>query len=74
MPVMDGYEATRHIRQKEEATGHHVPIIAVTANALAEDRDLCLQAGMDEYLKKPVRKDELVVALEEYAGRPSSAD
>ena len=73
MPVMDGYEATRRIRQVEEDTGEHIPIIAVTANALADDRDLCLQAGMDDYLKKPVRKQELVGALEEHVGRPSSA-
>ncbi len=70
MPVMDGYEATRRIRQMEEKTGEHIPIIAVTANALADDRDLCLQAGMDHYLKKPVRRQEIVVALEEYVGRP----
>ena len=72
MPVMDGYEATRRIREIEEGTGEHIPIIAVTANALAGDRDRCLQAGMDDYLKKPVRKQDLVVALEENVGRPSS--
>ena len=73
MPVMDGYEATRRIRQMEEDTGEHIPIIAVTANALADDRDLCLQAGMDDYLRKPVRKQELVVALEGYVGKPGPA-
>ncbi|MEM7200705.1 MAG: response regulator [Planctomycetota bacterium] len=71
MPVMDGYEATRRIRELEAATGQHIPIIAVTANALSEDRDLCLQAGMDDYLKKPVRKHELVDALETYVGKAS---
>ncbi len=70
MPIMDGYEATRRIRQIEEDTGMHIPIIAVTANALASDRDLCLQAGMDDYLKKPVRKQELVGAMDKYVGRP----
>ncbi len=72
MPVMDGYEATRHIRQLEEDTDEHIPIIAVTANALAGDRDLCLESGMDDYLKKPVRRLNLVAALEKYAGKPSS--
>ena len=71
MPVMDGYDATRNGSASLEA-GHrsaHIPIIAVTANALAEDRELCLQAGMDDYLKKPVRKDELVGTLEAHVGR-----
>ena len=71
MPVMDGYEATRRIREREGSTGDHVPIIAVTANALAGDRDLCLDAGMDDYLKKPVRQGELMHALEEYVDPPS---
>ncbi|MGK0153925.1 MAG: two-component system sensor histidine kinase/response regulator [Neolewinella sp.] len=52
----------------EAATGNHIPIIAVTANALAEDRNLCLQAGMDEYLKKPVRMAELLGALQDHIG------
>ncbi|OUS00659.1 hypothetical protein A9Q81_10240 [Gammaproteobacteria bacterium 42_54_T18] len=68
MPVMDGYDATRHIRQMEEGSGNHIPIIAITANALAEDRDLCLQSGMDDYMKKPVRRQALVDKLIEYAG------
>ncbi len=74
MPVMDGYEATRRIRQMEADTSEHIPIIAVTANALSGDRDLCLQAGMDDYLKKPVRKLKLVAALEKFAGRPASLE
>ena len=73
MPVMDGYEATRQIRQSEESTGEHVPIIAVTANALAEDRNLCLQSGMDDYLKKPVSKQEVADVLEKYVCRPTYA-
>lgn len=72
MPVMDGYEATRHIRKLEQNTNNHIPIIAVTANALAEDRDLCLQAGMDDYLKKPVRKRVLADKLKEYVSTSSS--
>jgi signal transduction histidine kinase/ActR/RegA family two-component response regulator len=71
MPVMDGYEATRRIRENEKGTENHIPIIAVTANALADDRDICLDAGMDDYLKKPVRRAELAGALETYAGKPA---
>ena len=70
MPVMDGYEATRRIRAHEERSGAHIPIIAVTANALAEDRSRCLDAGMDDYLKKPVRQSELAATLERYVGSP----
>ena len=61
MPVMDGYTATRRWREIEEsaADGRHVPIIAMTANAMAGDRQKCLDAGMDDYLAKPVTRSEL---------------
>ncbi len=55
MPTVDGFEATRLIREDERHTGRHVPIIAMTANAFKEDRDACIAAGMDDYLAKPVR-------------------
>ncbi|MDQ3493943.1 MAG: ATP-binding protein [Pseudomonadota bacterium] len=61
MPVMDGYTATRRWRECESAAGdgHHLPIIAMTANAMAGDRQKCLDAGMDDYLPKPVTRSEL---------------
>ncbi len=55
MPNMDGLAATKAIRERERHTGGHVPIVAMTANAFAEDRDACMAAGMDDYLAKPVR-------------------
>ena len=60
MPEMDGYEATRHIREFEMFNQlPRKPIIAVTAHAVGESRELCLQAGMDEYITKPIRIDAL---------------
>jgi signal transduction histidine kinase/DNA-binding response OmpR family regulator len=62
MPEMDGLDATREIRQLEDATQPH--IIAMTANAMEGDREACLAAGMDDYISKPIRVDELMRALE----------
>ncbi|HUA09947.1 MAG TPA: response regulator [Candidatus Acidoferrales bacterium] len=67
MPVMDGYEATRAIRKREGRTGGHVPIVAMTANALSEDRDACLSAGMDDYISKPVAMEELRKTLQRWS-------
>ena len=66
MPEMDGLEATAAIRAAE-ASGAHVPIIALTANASAADRERCLANGMDDYLAKPVRPNELQAALAQWA-------
>jgi len=63
MPGLDGFEATARIRRQEQGAGGHLPIIAMTANALAGDRDRCLQAGMDDYLTKPIRRDTLLQAV-----------
>ncbi len=63
MPVMDGIEATRRIREIEAEAGGHIPIIAMTAHALVGDRDRCLAAGMDGYVSKPIRRRELIEVL-----------
>jgi CheY-like chemotaxis protein len=63
MPVMDGFEATVHIRQYERQTGVHTPIIAMTAWAEKEDRQRCLAAGMDGYVAKPIQTVELFAAM-----------
>ena len=59
MPVMDGYEATQHIREIETADGYRVPIVAMTANAFPEDRKMAQMVGMDDFLIKPIEKEEL---------------
>jgi PAS domain S-box-containing protein len=63
MPEMDGFEATRAIRRREAVTGGHVAILAMTAHAMKGDRERCLQAGMDEYISKPVRAQDLFEAI-----------
>lgn len=72
MPEMDGLAATRSIREKEEKTGKHQPIIALTAHAMVGDRDRCLAGGMDGYLAKPIRPQELDRILENYVNRRNS--
>ena len=64
MPGMDGFEATRLIRQ--QLAGKTMPIVALTANAMIGDREACEEAGMNDFLSKPVRQDELRVCLEKW--------
>jgi len=66
MPEMDGFEATRVIRQREAQTGGRVPIVAMTANATQSDRERCLAAGMDDYLSKPIEAAILHAVLQRY--------
>ena len=65
MPEMDGYEATRAIRQNE-TTGHHLPVIALTASALEGERDRCLAAGMDDLLTKPIHVNDLKAMIDQW--------
>jgi len=66
MPIVDGYEAARQISELQGDDGPRTPVIAMTAHALEEDRERCLQAGMDDYLPKPVRPDELALMLDRW--------
>jgi HPt (histidine-containing phosphotransfer) domain-containing protein len=74
MPELDGFDVTREVRRRE-GDGPHVPIVALTANALRGDRERCLAAGMDDYLAKPTDLESLGQALERHApSAPSAAD
>ncbi|MGC2000562.1 MAG: response regulator [Candidatus Acidiferrales bacterium] len=64
MPEMDGFEATGAIREGEKTSGRHIPIVAMTANALKGDQERCLSAGMDAYVSKPIRTNELYATLQ----------
>jgi two-component system, sensor histidine kinase and response regulator len=66
MPEMDGLEATAALRDREQATGHHQPVVAMTALAMKGDRERCIAAGMDGYLSKPIRPQELDELLDSY--------
>src|SRR5262249_13612368 len=59
MPVMSGYDATKEVRRREKDSGGHIPIVAMTADAMTGTRDRCLKAGMDDYISKPINAEEL---------------
>ncbi|MGH7437628.1 MAG: response regulator, partial [Polyangiaceae bacterium] len=73
MPGMDGLAATAAIRQREQGTGARIPIVALTANALVGDRERCLEAGMNDYLTKPIRKEALAAVLAQWMTAPVKA-
>jgi signal transduction histidine kinase/ActR/RegA family two-component response regulator len=69
MPVMDGYEATRGIREDEQQFGIRTVVVALTADSLASDRERCLACGMDDFMTKPVSSSQLSAAIEHWTGR-----
>ena len=73
MPEMDGLEATTLLREWEQRTGEHIPVIAMTAHAMLGDRERCLAAGMDEYISKPIRVPELMAAISSVLGQSSTS-
>ena len=73
MPEMDGYAATAAIRAREAQTRDHLPVIAMTANAMQGDREQCLEAGMDDYVSKPVQLEDLMAILQKWTSPPASS-
>ena len=74
MPRMDGFEATRKIRQIDREIGHDIPIVALTAHAMKGDRERMLEAGMDDYLAKPVHADDLVRLVDKWCRNGAESD
>jgi two-component system, sensor histidine kinase and response regulator len=73
MPEMDGFEATRRIREADQKIGRRTPIVAMTAHAMAGDRERCLAAGMDDYLSKPLKTAQLFTLLEQISANRKHA-
>ena len=71
MPEMDGYQATAELRRREQVSGGHTPVIAMTAHAMAGDREKCLDAGMDDYITKPMRQADLAAVLKRWISEPA---
>jgi PAS domain S-box-containing protein len=69
MPELDGFQVIHSLRRREQGTGRHLPVIALTARSMKGDRERCLQAGMDDFLPKPIRRKELFEAIERVLGR-----
>jgi len=74
MPEMDGLQATRQIRHHEENTDRHIPIVAMTAEAMNGDAERCIAAGMDSYLAKPIRSQKLFETIDSFFVKPTDAD
>src|SRR5258708_37732751 len=70
MPEMDGYQATRAIREREQGTGNHVPIIALTANGMKADQVKSLECGMDDHISKPLKKERLFEVIARWCPEP----
>jgi PAS domain S-box-containing protein len=71
MPELDGFRVIETLRRRERGTGRHLPVVALTARSMKGDRERCLEAGMDDYLAKPIRRKELVAAIDRVlAGAP----
>ena len=73
MPEMNGWEATKAIRENEKTTGEHIPIAAMTAHAMKGDEERCITAGMDDYLTKPIRIPELLAVVDRIVNRKAVA-
>ena len=66
MPTMDGFEATETIRRREQGTGDHTPIVAMTVHTLRSDRDKCMASGMDDFMSKPVNARDLTTVIDKW--------
>ncbi|HEV3256741.1 MAG TPA: response regulator, partial [Gemmataceae bacterium] len=73
MPELDGFQVARAVREREQTTGGHLPVIALTARSREEDRERCLAAGMDDFLAKPIQAADLWVAMDRVVGTPAPA-